>query len=89
MPWEKCESRHQRVRAEEKLGAKRPITGWTTGCTSTINLPDFAWTDWGRAQTERVLDSIDIDYMRLVAQGADPHFKTSVWDLSQVPPYAR
>jgi hypothetical protein len=40
----------QRVRAEELLGSKRPITGWTTGCTATVKLPDFAWTDWARAQ---------------------------------------
>ena len=135
----------QRVRAEEKLGPKRPITGWTTGthkarahtrararththahtarthyaraptgCTATVKLPDFAWTDWARAQarrtharthtrpqtlahagpharmhtragtllrtlgacvrvqTERVLDSMDIDYMRMIDEVHPP-----------------
>ncbi|KAJ8598901.1 hypothetical protein CTAYLR_010750 [Chrysophaeum taylorii] len=82
VPWDKCEARHARVRADEELGTKRPVTNWAHG-TRRANLPDFAWRDWARAQTERVLDSIDIDYVRLVLTGQDAHFKTSVWDLSQ------
>lgn len=82
VPWDKCEARHARVRADEELGSKRPVTNWAHG-TSQAALPDFAWRDWAGAQTERVLDSIDIDYIRLVTTGQDAHFKTSVWDLSQ------
>ena len=82
VPWEKCEARHARVRGEEKLGQKRPVTNWSHG-TNNASLPDFAWRDWAHAQTERVLDSIDIDYMRLVQKKVDASFKTSVWDLSQ------
>ena len=29
-------------------------------------MPDYAWNDWGKAQTDRVLDLMDIDYLRLV-----------------------
>jgi site-specific DNA-cytosine methylase len=29
--WGRCESRHQRARLEEGLGAKRPLTGWEEG----------------------------------------------------------
>lgn len=29
--WGRCESRHQRARLEENLGAKRPLTGWEEG----------------------------------------------------------
>ena len=81
-PWDKCEARHARVRIEEKLGQKRPLTNWVHG-VNAASLPDFAWRDWAGAQTERVLDSMDIDYMRLVKRREDANFKTSVWDLSQ------
>eukprot|EP00959_Pyramimonas_sp_CCMP1952_P027663 580701-Pyramimonas_sp.AAC.1 len=46
--WGRCESRHQRARAEEALGAKRPLTGWEEG--GKCKLPDFAWHDWGKVQ---------------------------------------
>lgn len=29
--WGRCESRHQRARLEEALGAKRPLTSWDEG----------------------------------------------------------
>lgn len=29
--WGRCESRHQRARLEEELGAKRPLTSWDEG----------------------------------------------------------
>ena len=29
--WGRCESRHQRARLEEELGAKRPLTNWDEG----------------------------------------------------------
>jgi site-specific DNA-cytosine methylase len=29
--WSRCESRHQRARLEEGLGAKRPLTSWDEG----------------------------------------------------------
>lgn len=29
--WDRCESRHQRTRLEEKLGTKRPLTNWGEG----------------------------------------------------------
>lgn len=35
--WGRCESRHQRARLEEHLGAKRPLTSWDEG-TSTLLL---------------------------------------------------
>ncbi|KAJ1554715.1 hypothetical protein HK405_004249 [Cladochytrium tenue] len=47
------------------------------------NFPDFAWNDWGRTQPDRVLDLIDINFLRLARMGIDPTFKTLVWNLSQ------
>ena len=44
---------------------------------NAASLPDFAWRDWAGAQTEQVLDSMDIDYMRLVKRREDANFKTS------------
>ncbi|KAL0478716.1 hypothetical protein AKO1_008316, partial [Acrasis kona] len=79
--WGRCESRHQRARLEEGLGNKRPLTIWEEGGMCT--LPDCAWNDWGKNQTERVLDLMDIDYLRLAVKGVDPTYKTLVWNLSQ------
>jgi hypothetical protein len=47
------------------------------------NLPDFAWNDWGRTQTDRVLDLMDINFLRLATKGIDATSKTMVWNLSQ------
>jgi len=77
--WGRCQSRHIRARVEEKLGQQRPFTHWDGGC----QLPDYAWNDWGKAQTDRVLDLMDIDYLRLARDGVDSMHKTLVWNLSQ------
>ena len=77
--WARCESRHQRARLEEGLGARRPFTNWEGGCV----MPDYAWNDWGKAQTDRVLDLMDIDFLRLAQADTDSAHKTLVWNLSQ------
>ena len=77
--WARCESRHQRARLEEGLGTRRPFTNWEGGCS----MPDYAWNDWGKAQTDRVLDLMDIDYLRLAQADTDSTHKTLVWNLSQ------
>ncbi|KAG5187340.1 hypothetical protein JKP88DRAFT_161808 [Tribonema minus] len=79
--WSRCESRHHRARLEEELGSKRPLTGWEEGGLCT--LPDFAWHDWGLAQTDRVLDLMDINHIRMAKTGVDSCYKTLVWNLSQ------
>ncbi|THV02481.1 hypothetical protein K435DRAFT_749158 [Dendrothele bispora CBS 962.96] len=79
--WSRCESRHQRARLEEELGAKRPLTSWDEG--GSCKLLDFAWTDWGVAQVERVWDLMDISLLRDAKKGIDPSYKTQVWNLSQ------
>jgi site-specific DNA-cytosine methylase len=82
VPWEKCEVRYQRMRVEEGLGSKRPVTNWAFG-TSSVTLPDFGWKDWASVQSERTLDTIDINYLRFAKMGHDADYKTSIWDLSQ------
>ncbi|THG95090.1 hypothetical protein EW026_g6497 [Hermanssonia centrifuga] len=79
--WNRCESRHQRARLEEELGAKRPLTNWEDG--GHCKLPDFAWNDWGHGQVERVWDLMDITLLRSAKLGVDPSYKTIVWNLSQ------
>ncbi|KAH8091667.1 hypothetical protein BXZ70DRAFT_952767 [Cristinia sonorae] len=79
--WGRCESRHQRARLEEELGAKRPLTSWDEG--GYCKLPDFAWNDWGVGQVERVWDLMDISLLRSAKLGVDPTYKTQVWNLSQ------
>lgn len=72
--WGRCESRHQRARLEEELGAKRPLTSWDDG--GSCKLPDFAWNDWGVGQVERVWDLMDISLLRSAKLGVDPSYKT-------------
>lgn len=79
--WGRCETRHARARVEEELGTKRPLTTWESQghCAG----PDFAWHDWFKTQVERVLDLMDINFLRLAARGEDANYKTLVWNLSQ------
>ena len=79
--WQRCITRHERARNDENLGNKRPLTSWVSQGHAT--LPDFAWHDWGKAQVERVLDLMDINYLRGAAKGEDINYKTLVWNLSQ------
>lgn len=80
--WDRCESRHQKARYEEHLGQKRLLAAWEDG--SICTLFTFSWHEWGRAQTERVLDLMDISYMRLALKdNVDACYKTLVWNLSQ------
>jgi site-specific DNA-cytosine methylase len=78
--WARCENRHQRARAEENLGNKRPLTSWTEG--GTCKLLDHMWSDWGSVQVERVWDLMDITTLRRAVLGVDPSYKTSVYLIS-------
>ncbi|KAG0146890.1 hypothetical protein CROQUDRAFT_656689 [Cronartium quercuum f. sp. fusiforme G11] len=79
--WTRCESRHARQRAEEQLGDKRPLTAWQDG--PVCKVIDGGWNDWANAQTERVVDLMDINTLRLVKDGVDIQYKTLIWNLSQ------
>lgn len=77
--WGRCESRHKKFRMEENLGNGVPLTSWHTGC----QLPEHSWNDWGKAQPERVLDLLDIFYLRYASKGTDAAYKSMAWNLSQ------
>jgi site-specific DNA-cytosine methylase len=80
--WSRCEIRHKRCRVEEKLGESTPLTRWPVdGC----RLPDHAWNDWGKSQPERVLDLMDIYYLRFASNGVDANYKSMSWNLTGVP----
>lgn len=68
--WIRCESRHAQAREEEKLGLGRPLTAWQDN-GGPPTMPDGAWNDWASAQTERVLDLMDISMLRLAQKGTD------------------
>jgi site-specific DNA-cytosine methylase len=72
--WIKCLARHHDTRERLHLGIKRPYCKWVDGGSSF--LPDWCWTDWGKAQTERVWDTLEISYLRNARRGFDMRYKT-------------
>lgn len=79
--WNLSRGRHHRVRATLGLGQRRPITNWIEGGQCTV--PDFGSRTWTQAQVHRVLDGIEINFLRSLWRGFDPFFKNRFWNLSQ------
>ncbi|KAF2108709.1 hypothetical protein BDV96DRAFT_504071 [Lophiotrema nucula] len=79
--WDLCKLRYDRIRSEERLGNKRPLTQWAEN--GTVHPPDVANHQWYRSQTSRVWDAIDIAYLQAARAGFDALYKTAVWDVSQ------
>ncbi|KAM0792935.1 hypothetical protein ACM66B_002694 [Microbotryomycetes sp. NB124-2] len=80
--WIRCESRHAQARDQEMLGLGRPLTAWQDN-GGAPTMPDGAWNDWASVQTERVLDLMDISFLRLALKGTDVSYKSALWNLSQ------
>ncbi|KAM0749618.1 hypothetical protein T439DRAFT_289966 [Meredithblackwellia eburnea MCA 4105] len=80
--WNKCESRHERARDEEKLGKKRYLTGWVDGGGKS-QPREGIWSSWLDGQTERVQDLMDISGLREAKSDTDIQFKSILWNLSQ------
>jgi hypothetical protein len=79
--WGRCESRHARARNDEELGVLRPLTAWKeAGVCKGL---DWTWNDWLSAQTERVVDLLDISTLRVAKEGIDSGFKAIIWNVSQ------
>ncbi|BEI79864.1 hypothetical protein CcaverHIS002_0103930 [Cutaneotrichosporon cavernicola] len=79
--WGRCESRHARARNDEELGVLRPLTAWKeAGVCKGL---DWTWNDWLLAQTERVVDLLDISTLRVAKEGIDSGFKAIIWNVSQ------
>ncbi|PGH01037.1 hypothetical protein GX51_05473 [Blastomyces parvus] len=79
--WTRYKARHLRYRMREGLGDKRPLTRWQDN--GTCQMPDFYWHGWARMQTERVWDTLDVNYLRSIVRGLDINFKSRIIDLSQ------
>ena len=79
--WTLSRGRHQKVRAILHLGPRRPLTNWIEGGRCTF--PDFGSMTWFSAQVSRVLDTVDINFLRSLVRGFDPLFKIRYWNLSQ------
>ncbi|PGH36533.1 hypothetical protein GX50_00569 [[Emmonsia] crescens] len=79
--WTRYKARHLRYRMREGLGDKRPLTRWQDN--GTCQMPDFYWHGWSRTQTERVWDTLDVNYLRSIVRGFDINFKSRIIDLSQ------
>ncbi|GAA5978213.1 hypothetical protein JCM5350_002229 [Sporobolomyces pararoseus] len=80
--WYKCEQRHSVQRQLEKLGLQKPLTDWKEG-GGKPQMPDGSWQDWAESQTERVLDLMDISFLRDAQRGTDITYKSAIWNLSQ------
>ena len=79
LDWGRCHSRHVKCRTDERLGDDTPYSRWTLGCA----LPDYAWGDWAKFQTDRKLDLMDIHYLRAAKKSVDATSKSLIWNLQQ------
>ena len=79
--WPSTQLRHQRVRMGERLGVRRPYSSSGAGKTS---FPLYVDGTWGRAQPERVRDSLDILKLYSCCSGEDFEFKAWVHKNSVV-----
>ena len=79
--WVLSRGRHQKVRAFHQLGTRRPLTNWIEGGRCTF--PDFGSMPWFYAQVSRVLDTVDINFLRSLYRGFHALFKIRYWNLSQ------
>ncbi|EEP76120.1 predicted protein [Uncinocarpus reesii 1704] len=79
--WTRYKARHLGYRMENGLGDKRPLSRWQDN--GTCQMPDFYWHGWTKAQTERVWDTLDVNFLRAIVRGSDFMSKCRVIDLSQ------
>ncbi|WEW57992.1 hypothetical protein PRK78_003459 [Emydomyces testavorans] len=79
--WTRYKARHLGYRMENGLGDKRPLTKWQDN--GTCQMPDFFWHGWAKSQTERVWDTLDVNFLRAITRQSDFLSKCRVIDLSQ------
>jgi hypothetical protein len=71
--WTRCHTRHEAVRTNHGLGQMRPMTQWQDG--GSCKPMDYMWCDWTQVQVERVLDTIDMSFLRNLNRGFDQRYK--------------
>ncbi|KAI1380681.1 hypothetical protein F4677DRAFT_194779 [Hypoxylon crocopeplum] len=78
--WDRSRARHLRVRELEKLGFDHPVTQWGLTRGQPYDRMDRLVISM---QPMRVLDCIEIFYLRGIKAGFDMKFKNRIHDLSQ------
>jgi site-specific DNA-cytosine methylase len=71
--WAKYQVRHQNYRLSQGLGHRRPVS--KSQDDGTCRMPDFAWQTWVKSLPERVWDTIDVNFLRKLAEGCDMNYK--------------
>ncbi|PYH96052.1 putative C-5 cytosine-specific DNA methylase [Aspergillus ellipticus CBS 707.79] len=79
--WAKYQIRHQSYRLNNALGYKRPVS--RSQDDGTCQMPDFTWQTWVKSLPERVWDTIDVNFLRKLAENYDMNFKERCIELSQ------
>ena len=62
--WTKYEMRNLYAQSDEKLGDKRPLTGWSDTVNNSPS--NFAWNELTKYQVNRIHDLMEINIIRLV-----------------------
>lgn len=71
--WDKYQLRHHYYRTDNDLGHKRPATRFQDNGARQVL--DFAWKRFAAALPERVLDTIDCNFLRKLREGYDMNYK--------------
>ncbi|OBT84724.1 hypothetical protein VE02_06091 [Pseudogymnoascus sp. 03VT05] len=79
--WTRCQGRHEDYRFRMGLGARRYLTNWEDGGSCTPR--DNWWSDWWKAQVERIWDHMEMSYLRAMVRGYDLEYKFRIIDFSQ------
>ncbi|KAL2807643.1 hypothetical protein BJX63DRAFT_425199 [Aspergillus granulosus] len=79
--WAKYQVKHQNYRLSRGLGHRRPVS--KSQDDGTCQMPDFAWQTWVKSLPERVWDTIDVNFLRKLAEGCDMNYKERCLELSQ------
>ncbi|GLA58790.1 hypothetical protein AtubIFM54640_008897 [Aspergillus tubingensis] len=79
--WEKYQARHLSYRQDNALGDKRPVS--KSQDDGSCRMPDFCWRKWMASLPERIWETLDMNFLRKMAEGYDMHFKERCIELSQ------
>lgn len=75
--WSLCRERYALYRATHQLGHKRSLTQWKND--GSFHVPGHWWAGWVAGQVERVLDTLEINYLFNAARkSTDYRYKTYV-----------
>ncbi|KPI40212.1 uncharacterized protein AB675_11230, partial [Cyphellophora attinorum] len=80
--WTLCAHRYAHLRSTSCFGSLRPYTNWNENGLSTLH--ELIHHEWGKKQRDRVLDTLDIAFLRyMLERDFDMTYKSRTIDLSQ------